>query len=130
MTQQNHQSPQPPLVLGGARNAPNGPLEASRRQQQVRQWQDQQASNLRRQAGKARAKNVAVLALGSALILAFLWAQAQAGRIDPPALILVPTVLALVLVVLAAILPPWREVAQALRQHKRNRKAEDASARR
>lgn len=125
MSQQNPQMPRQPIVLGEARNAQHATLEDQQQHAQaVRQWQDEQAGTLRRQAGKARVKNVAVTAFGSFLILAFLWFQVQVGRIDPPALILIPTALAIVLVALAAILPPWRDVSNALRQHKKNRRAE------
>lgn len=122
---QDPQSPQRPMVLGGARSDQHVPLEErQRRQEAVRQWQDHQASALKRQTAKARIKNVSVIALGSILVLAFLWVQSQAGRIDPPELILIPTALAVILVALAATLPPWRDVAKALRQHKKARRAE------
>lgn len=125
MVEQNPQTPQQPMVLGEARNPQHVTLEDQQRHAQaVRQWQDEQASTLTRQAGKARVKNVAVTAFGSLLILAFLWFQIQAGRIDPPVLILIPTALAVVLVALAAFLSPWRGVAKALRQHKKSRRAE------
>lgn len=124
MTQDPH-SPQRPMVLGGARSDQHVPLEEQqRRQEAMRQWQDHQVSTLKRQAAKARIKNVSVIALGSILVLAFLWVQSRAGRIDPPELILIPTALAVLLVALAAILPPWRDVAKALRQHKKARRAE------
>lgn len=125
MTHQDPQPPQHPMVLGGARNAQHVPLEErQRRQEAMRQWQDHQASTLKRQTAKARIKNVSVIALGSILVLAFLWVQSQAGHIDPPELILIPTALAVILVALAATLPPWRDVAKALRQHKKARRAE------
>lgn len=121
---QNPQSPQQPMVLGDARDNQHVSLEDQQRHQQaVHQWQDQQAKGLKRSAGKARLKNVVVTALGSFLILGLLWVQAQAGRIDPP-LILIPTALAVILVALAAVLPPWPDVAKALRVHKKNRRAE------
>ena len=130
MTHQYPQPPQHPMVLGGARNAQHVPLEERQRHQRaLRQWQDQQADDLKRRAAKARIKGVAVTALGSFLILAFLWVQMQAGRIDPPELILVPTALAVILIALAAILPPWRDVAKALRQHRKNRRAESRARR-
>lgn len=122
---QDPQLPQRPMVLGGARSDQHVPLEEQqRRQEAMRQWQDHQVSTLKRQTAKARIKNVSVIALGSILVLAFLWVQSQAGRIDPPELILIPTALAVILVALAATLPPWRDVAKALRQHKKARKAE------
>lgn len=125
MTHGDPQSSQHPMVLGGARDGQHMTLEErQRRQQATRQWQDQQASNLKRQAGKARLKNVSVTALGALMVLGFLWVQSRAGRIDPPELILIPTALAVVLIALAAVLPPWRDVAKALRQHKKNRRAE------
>lgn len=121
---QNPQDPQRPLVLGDARNAQHVSLEERQRHQQaLRQWQDHQAKGLKRSAGKARAKSVAVTTVGSLLLLGFLWVQGEAGRVDP-ALILIPTALAVVLVALAAVLSPWPDVAKALRQHKKNRRAE------
>lgn len=125
MTQQNPHPSERPVVLGGARNAQHVPLEDRQRQEQsLRQWQDQQAGSLKRVAGRARVRNVIVTAFGSFLILAFLWVQIQGGRVDSPSLILIPAVLAVILVALAAILPPSREVSQVLRQYKKNRRAE------
>lgn len=125
MTTPDPRTPQHPIVLGDARDAQHMSLEDRQRHQQaVRGWQDQQASHLNRQAAKARLKAFAATTFGSLLILGFLAIQVQKGRVDPPALILIPTVLALVLIVATLVLPPWPDVAKALRQHKKARRAE------
>lgn len=130
MTEQ-YQNPQTPTVLGGARNPEHVSLEDQQRHHQaVRQWQDDQAKNLKRLAFRARVRNTLIIAAGSALVLAFLYVRVQAEPIDPPALILIPTALAVTLVASAAVMPPWRDVSQMLRMHKRVRRAEQKRERR
>lgn len=115
-----HQAPREPMALGGARSPGHVPLEErQRRQQALHQWQDHQARHLKRETRKARAKAIAATTAGSLLILGLLWLQ----RAEPFAL-LIPAVLAVVLIASSAILSPWPDVAKALRQHRRARRAE------
>lgn len=128
MTTPNTQPPEQPMVLGDARNAQHVSLEEhQRRQETVRQWQDQQATHLKRQTAKMRLKAFGATAFGSLLILGFLWVQTQGGRIEPSALIL-PTALAIILCALTLVLSPMRSATKALRQHRKNRKIEKRRA--
>lgn len=119
---ENPHDPRQPLILGNAQHAS---MEGQQRNQQaLRHWQDQQAQGLKRQETKARIRSTTVTLLGALLVLGFLWVQVMAGRVDPGALFAIPAALGLILVLLVATLPPWPGVAKALRQHKRNRRAE------
>lgn len=119
------QAPQQPISLGGARDPQHMTLEEHRqRQQAVRQWQDQQASEIKRLERRATIKGVVMTLVGSAVIMGFLWLQVAAGRIDPPALIALPGSFCVMLLILVIALPAHPNAAKALRLHKKSRRVE------